>query len=91
MELVTEMKTEGFDMQATTPTVHCHAFEDNSGAVELAMVHKTRPRTKHLNVKYHHIRQFVDDGTIVVEAISTELQQADVLTKPLPENTFCSH
>jgi hypothetical protein len=91
MELVAEMKIEGLDMRATTPTVHCRAFEDNSGAIELAMVHKTRPRTKHLNVKYHHFRQFVDDGTIAVEAISTEKQQADLLTKPLPENIFQSH
>jgi hypothetical protein len=91
MELVTEMRLEGFDMEATTPTVHCRAFEDNSGAIELATVHKTRPRTKHLNVKYHHFRQFVDDGTIAVEAISTELQQADLLTKPLPELVFCLH
>jgi hypothetical protein len=42
-------------------------------------------------VKYHHFRQFVDDGTIAVEAISTELQQADLLTKPLPELVFCLH
>jgi hypothetical protein len=85
------MKVEGFEMEATTPTVHCRAFEDKSGAIELATVHKTRPRTKHLNVKYHHFRQFVDDGTIEVNTISTDHQQADLLTKPLAELVFESH
>jgi len=91
MELIEEMRVEGFGMMATTPTVYCKVFEDNSGAVELATVHKTRPRTKHLNVKYHHFRQFVDDGSIKVQGIGTDEQQADLLTKPLSEQIFVAH
>jgi len=34
-------------------------FEDNAGAVEITNVHKVRPRTKHLNIKYHHFREKV--------------------------------
>jgi hypothetical protein len=42
-------------------------------------------------VKYHHFRQFIDDGTIKANAISTEQQKADLLTKPLSEIVFHSH
>jgi hypothetical protein len=34
--------------------VMCRVFEDNSGALKMAKVHKYHPRTKHLNVKLHH-------------------------------------
>jgi hypothetical protein len=37
MGLVKEMQAFGFDCHATTaPTVYCRAFEDNSGALEMA-------------------------------------------------------
>ena len=38
------------------PTVRCEVFEDNSGALELVMTPKMQPRTKHINVKFHHFR-----------------------------------
>ncbi len=66
-------------------------FEDNQGAVEMANVPKMRPRTKHLNIKYHFFRQFVEDGSLQVEHIPGEDQMADVLTKPLEEASFQKH
>jgi hypothetical protein len=42
--------------------IRCKIFEDNIGAVEMANVPKMRPRTKHLNVKYHFFCQFVRKG-----------------------------
>jgi hypothetical protein len=83
MELLQEMKEEGFGFKNSTPTVHCKVFEDNSGAIEIATVHKHRPRTKHINTQYHHFRSYVLDGRITIKAIPTEEQWADMLTKPL--------
>jgi hypothetical protein len=57
MKVVKEFKEELLLPMATTPVVHCKAFEDTSGAVELARVPKMRPRTKHINTKYHHFRK----------------------------------
>jgi hypothetical protein len=91
MRLLEEMKGEGFDVVVTKPQVKCRVFEDNSGAIELATVHKTRPRTKHLNVKYHHFRHHVDSGEIEVVSIKSEEQQADLLTKPLSEELLERH
>jgi hypothetical protein len=82
MELVREMKAQGFNCQATHPKVHCRAFEDKSGALEIATVHKSRPRTKHMvNVVYHHFRSYINSGDITVHDIDTTQQRADLMTK----------
>jgi hypothetical protein len=70
------------------PKVHCKAFEDNSGALEIARLPKIRPRTKHMNNTYHHFRDYVASGDIEVLPIDTEDQLADMLTKPLPNELF---
>jgi hypothetical protein len=48
MNLVQELQGNGFDYSAIKPTIHCKVFEDNSGALEIATVHKYRPRTNHI-------------------------------------------
>ena len=63
-------------------------FEDNSGALQLALEPKYRLRTKHICVKYHNFRQYVKNGMISIQAIETEEQQDDILTKPLPKEKF---
>ena len=88
MNLVKELQENGFDYSATTPTIHCKVFEDNSGALEIATVHKYGPRTKHINTQYHHFRQYVDEGKITIVAIKTENQRADMLTKSLTAVLF---
>jgi hypothetical protein len=89
MELIQEMKAQGFGFKNSKPTVHCKVFEDNSGAVEIATVHKYRPRTKHINTQYHHFRSYVLDRRITIKTISTTEQWADMLTKPLAAPWFC--
>ena len=65
MELLKEMKKLGFPIRSTVPKMHCKIFEDNSGALEMATTHKYRPRTKHLNVKLHHFRDYITRKEIV--------------------------
>ncbi len=43
MELVKELKGQGFDMVSTQPTIHCCVFEDNSSVLEIAKIPKMRP------------------------------------------------
>ena len=71
--------------------VHCKVFEDNEGAIEIAKVPKMRPRTKHLNIKYHHFREEVKKGTVSIYHVATGEQMADMLTKPLDETLFEKH
>jgi Reverse transcriptase (RNA-dependent DNA polymerase) len=88
MRLVKEMKRYLELPMDTVPKVHCTLFEDNSGAVELAKVPKMRPRTKHINPKYHHFRKYVHDGLIKIVQVSTSDQWADIFTKNLPRDLF---
>jgi hypothetical protein len=91
MELIKELKKNGFGTVSSKPTVHCRVFEDNSGAIEIANVPKFRPRMKHINIKYHHFRDYVDRGEISIKQIKSEHQPADMLTKPLNPSSLNKH
>ena len=91
MQLIKEIQQRGFEVPTTTPVVHCRLFEDNSGALELARVPKMRARTKHMNLKYHHFRDFVARGLVTIHHINTKEQPANVLTKPLGDEDFVKH
>ena len=91
IELLKEMKKHGYPVSGVPPTVKCTVFEDNSGALEMAREFKFRPRTKHINNKLHHFRWHVEKGDIVLQKISSDDQPADLLTKPLSEESFERH
>ena len=88
MELVKELKAAGFKIYSETTRVFCKAFEDNSGALELARLPKIRPRTRHINVSYHHFRDWVRRREILLYPISTLQQLGDILTKLLSPRLF---
>jgi hypothetical protein len=83
MYLLRELKEANFEFNIAIPKVHCKTYEDNVGAIEMARLPKMRPRTKHLNAKYHHFREAVQDGSIEIIYVNTKEQIADILTKPL--------
>ena len=66
MHLITELSNMGFLYKQDPPKIFFEVFEDNSGAIEMANIHKYRPRTKHLNSKLHHFRQYINDGSVIV-------------------------
>ena len=45
-------------------------------------------QSKHIDVKFHFLRDYVDGGQIVIEFVETGRQLADVLTKPLGRLRF---
>ena len=59
INLLKELQEKNIHTVSSVPTVFCKAFEDNSGALEIAKTPKMRPRTKHLNLVYHHFREHV--------------------------------
>jgi hypothetical protein len=84
LEILKELKEASFAYDPAIPTVHCKAFEDNTGAMEMARLPKMRPQTKHMNIKYHHFR----DAVISIHHVITHLQLADMLTKSLTMQVF---
>jgi hypothetical protein len=91
MNLLEEMREKDFQVICTEPHMYCKVFEDNSGALELARLPKLRPRTKHINVCYHHFRKHVRKGLIKIFPIDTKDQIADTLTKALAQNDLQQH
>jgi hypothetical protein len=55
--LLEEVQNRRIKVDEKPCKAHCHVFLDNKGAIKIEKVPKMRPRTKHLNIKYHHFRE----------------------------------
>ncbi|XP_046858511.1 secreted RxLR effector protein 161-like [Xenia sp. Carnegie-2017] len=62
--------------------------EDNQGAISLSKNQKYHPRTKHIDIKYHFIRDKVLKKEIALEYCTSQQMVADMLTKPLGKTVF---
>ena len=63
-------------------------FCDNTSAIAISNNPVQHSRTKHIDIRYHFIREHVMNGTVELHFVSTEQQLADIFTKPLNEVTF---
>lgn len=70
-------------------TIYC----DNQGAAMLAKNPVFHNRSKHIEIKYHFIRELVADGKIILKYVSTDKMIADIMTKSLPtvNHEFCAN
>ncbi len=63
-------------------------LEDNQSAICMASNPVFHGRTKHVELKYHYVRDQVSKGHICLTYCPTERMIADALTKSLPANKF---
>ncbi|GJS02864.1 retrovirus-related pol polyprotein from transposon TNT 1-94 [Tanacetum coccineum] len=63
-------------------------FCDNTSAIAISNNLVLHSRTKHIDIRYHFIRDHILKGEIELHFIPTEYQLADIFTKPLDEPTF---
>ena len=68
----------GFDTSHPTPMC-----ADNNGSIFLAINPAHDRRTKHVDIRYHYIREFLEAGHAKLYYVNTNEQIADILTKPL--------
>ena len=61
---------------------------DNQPAIALAKNPVLHDRSKHIDIKFHFLRNCVDGGQIVIEFVETGRQLADILTKSLERQRF---
>ncbi|XP_073354036.1 secreted RxLR effector protein 161-like [Aegilops tauschii subsp. strangulata] len=57
---------------------------DNSGAIAQAEEPRSHMKTRHIDHKYHIIRQYVEKGFVKVLKVHTGLNVSDPMTKALP-------
>ncbi len=70
------LKSLGMEIKKAT-----EMMEDNKGCVALASNAMTTNKTKHINIRFHFVRDLVKDGTIALTWCPTEDMMADILTK----------
>jgi hypothetical protein len=58
-------------------------FVDNEAAIAISKEARYHSRTKHIDIRYHAIREKIEDGTLVVHHVPSKLNLADIATKPL--------
>lgn len=61
---------------------------DNQSAIRLIKNPEYHKRTKHIDVKYHFIREKYENGLFLLEYVHTGEQLADICTKPLCKAKF---
>jgi hypothetical protein len=61
---------------------------DNQGAIALATLGSQNRRTRHIDVRYHYIRDCVESGTIAPHYTPTNDMLADGFTKALDRQKF---
>ncbi|CAM9308868.1 unnamed protein product [Sphacelaria rigidula] len=66
-------------------------YEDNEGAKALADNPLSSGRSKHIDVRWHLIRDLVRTGAVRIVHVDSEWQHADIFTKPLPYTLFNRH
>ena len=91
ISLMNSRLTKGFQVICTQPYVYYKVFEDNLGAFELACLPKKHPRTKYINICYHHFCEHVHKSLIKIFPINTKDQIAETLSKALAQNDFTHH
>ena len=64
-------------------------FCDNNGSIALAKDDNVfHPRTKHIDIRFHFIHQYIENREVTMVYINTNDNPADILTKPLPRAKF---
>ncbi|KAI9153855.1 hypothetical protein LWI28_017540 [Acer negundo] len=68
-------------------TIYC----DNSGAVANSKEPRSHKRGKHIERKYHLLREIVQRGDVTITKIASAENLADPFTKALPQKSFDGH
>lgn len=63
-------------------------YIDNASAIKLVKNPEFHKRSKHIEIRYHFVREKFNNGEIVVEHVDGENQTADIMTKPLVRVRF---
>ena len=64
---------------------------DNMGAIFLANNSISGTRTKHIDIKMHFIRQYVEDGIVQIEFVRSDENKSDICTKNVKPELLIKH
>ena len=61
---------------------------DNNAAITLSEDPLLHARVKHINIKYHFLREHVQSGDLTLTYVNIKDNVADIFTKPLDMHQF---
>ncbi|KAK1695645.1 hypothetical protein QYE76_012342, partial [Lolium multiflorum] len=64
---------------------------DNTGAIANAKEPRSHKKLKHIKLRFHSIREYIEDGEVEICKVHTDLNVADPLTKALPRAKHDQH
>ena len=64
---------------------------DNHSCIKESENPVCHDRSKHINIRYHHLRDYVARRIMLLQYVSTKEQDADILTKALSKCKFKFH
>jgi hypothetical protein len=67
---------------------HVPLLCDSTSAISIAKNPMMHSKSKHINVRFHFLRDHSEKGDIDLRHIDTHRQSADIFTKPLDQSTF---
>ena len=73
-----------FDLELDVTCIFC----DNQSCIKLSKNLVFHDKSKHIEIKYHYIRDMVERGAVKLQYVAIDEQTADVLTKPLSRVKF---
>jgi hypothetical protein len=68
---IMEEINEVFPLMMNPPFIYCKVWEDNQSCIPMMTSQKFTPRTKHIALKYHHFKQYVESGKIQINYVHT--------------------
>lgn len=66
-------------------------FMDNPSAISLIKNPVFHKRIKHIDVRFHYIRERYAKQGFALEHVASKEQHADIFTKPLPRQLYAYH
>lgn len=66
-------------------------YVDNVSAIELAKNYSTSGRTKHIDVRFHYIREMIEQGMLELVFVPTNSNTSDIFTKNVSTEKYKSH
>ena len=66
-------------------------YVDNVGAIYLSKSATTSNRTRHIDTRYHFVRDYIDDGVLKIVFVRSEFNHADIMTKNLSVKLYEQH
>jgi hypothetical protein len=79
------------DLRIADETITTKIYADNQGSMALAKNPEFHPRTKHIEIRYHFIREKLEEKLIHLDYCGTEEMIADLLTKGLIQEKHTKH